>query len=86
MLVPERDATMAALRAAGIGCAIYYPVPLHLQEVHASLPYDLNSFPHAEVAANHCLSLPMFPELSLEQAETVINVLKQAIISKQVAA
>jgi dTDP-4-amino-4,6-dideoxygalactose transaminase len=54
-----------------IGNAVYYPVPLHLQTIYASLGTKPGSFPESERAANEVLSLPMFPELQPEQIERV---------------
>ena len=70
--VPDRDTLTRDLAAAGISTAVYYPVPLHLQGVHAGLPYGQGSLPHAERAASECLSLPMFPGLTALQVERVV--------------
>lgn len=74
-----RDAVSRRLTAAGIGNAVYYPIPLHLQPVHVQLGLGPGRFPHAERAAQTCLSLPMFPELTADQIETVADQLVQAI-------
>jgi len=76
--VQDRDTVSRELSAAGIGNAVYYPVPLHLQEVHASQGWVRGDFPHAERAARHCLSLPMFPELTDEQQVRVAECLRTA--------
>ncbi|QDU99031.1 DegT/DnrJ/EryC1/StrS family aminotransferase [Lignipirellula cremea] len=76
--VENRDAVMQRLTEQQVGNAVYYPVPLHLQQVHADLQLGRGSFPHAERAAECCLSLPMFPELTEKQQQTVIAELKQA--------
>jgi UDP-N-acetyl-3-dehydro-alpha-D-glucosamine 3-aminotranferase len=70
--VCDRDQVQARLREAGVATIVYYPVPLHLQEVHDGLGQDAGSFPIAEHAAAQCLSLPIFPELTVAQQETVI--------------
>ncbi len=73
--VEQRDALQQALGSQNIGSAIYYPVPLHLQPLYASLGHRAGDFPHAEHAAKEVISLPMYPELRPEQivrvAETV---------------
>jgi dTDP-4-amino-4,6-dideoxygalactose transaminase len=71
--VDDRDALMSAMQAKGIECFPYYPVPLHLQEVHAGLGYAAGTLPHAESASRHCLSLPMFPELTFDQQQRVVQ-------------
>jgi dTDP-4-amino-4,6-dideoxygalactose transaminase len=58
---------MDHLKKAGIGTALHYPVPLHLQKAYASLSYSVGEFPIAERVASEILSLPMFPQLTSEQ-------------------
>ena len=69
--VERRDLLQQALASRNIGTAVYYSVPLHLQPIYASLGYKPGDFPHAEHAAKEVLSLPMFPELSVERVERV---------------
>jgi UDP-N-acetyl-3-dehydro-alpha-D-glucosamine 3-aminotranferase len=76
--VRHRDAISARMMEAGIGTMVYYPVPLHRQEVHALLGYSVGAFPHAERAAAECLSLPIFPELTSQQQHCVVSALTAA--------
>jgi dTDP-4-amino-4,6-dideoxygalactose transaminase len=83
--VRERDRVQQQLKDAGVQTMVYYPVPLHLQEVHHSLGQGEGTFPHAEQAAREVLSLPMFPELSAEQRERVRDSLRAALAAEAVA-
>ncbi len=73
----RRDALVAGLREAGVGCEIYYPVPLHRQECFGNFSPD--SCPMADRLADEVVSLPIFPELRGEEQETVIGVLTEWI-------
>lgn len=77
--VPDRDAILADLKARGIHCGVHYPVPIHLQPAWARLGYGPGSFPVTERCARECLSLPLYPELSLEQVEIVASNLKELV-------
>jgi dTDP-4-amino-4,6-dideoxygalactose transaminase len=68
---PRRDELKARLEAARIGCALHYPVPLHLQKCYEFLGYKAGDFPVAEKAARECLSLPIYPELTEDQIQRV---------------
>ena len=79
ILVEDRDAVQARLKEDGIETMIYYPVPLHRQEVHANLGIPPGALPHAEQVAAQCLSLPIFPEMTEEQREQVIAAVSKAV-------
>ncbi|MCI5197421.1 MAG: DegT/DnrJ/EryC1/StrS family aminotransferase, partial [Candidatus Electrothrix sp. AW5] len=71
---PRRDALREYLQEKSIGCEVYYPVCLHQQQCLDSLgPYNTQSFPVAEQASKDSLALPIYPELSKEQQEYVIE-------------
>jgi dTDP-4-amino-4,6-dideoxygalactose transaminase len=69
----QRDALVQHLKNDRIGCDIYYPVPLHLQESLAYLGYHEGDFPASEEACRNVLALPMYPELTSDQQQMVIN-------------
>ncbi|HEV1994161.1 MAG TPA: DegT/DnrJ/EryC1/StrS family aminotransferase [Candidatus Acidoferrum sp.] len=77
--LPERDRVLKTLAEQKIGSRVYYPVPLHLQPLYASLGYKPGDFPHSERAAQEVLSLPMYPELRDEQIRRVAAALAEAI-------
>jgi dTDP-4-amino-4,6-dideoxygalactose transaminase len=77
--VAERDRLLATLAQRGIACGIHYPKPIHLQAAYAHLGLVPGSFPIAERQAEELLSLPMFPELTPDQIETVAVELKSAL-------
>ncbi len=75
--VQGREKLQADLSAAGIGTAIHYPIPLHLQKAYQRLGYKAGDFPVAERVAPEIVSLPMFPQLTFEQARTVAEKVMQ---------
>ena len=74
---PRRDDLKKHLEANKIGCALHYPLPLHLQKCYASLGYHAGDLPVAEKAARECLSLPIYPEMTEEQIQRVAAVVKE---------
>jgi dTDP-4-amino-4,6-dideoxygalactose transaminase len=72
----RRDDLKKHLEANGVGCALHYPLPLHLQRCYASLGHKAGDFPVAEKAARECLSLPIYPELTDKQVQRVADVIK----------
>jgi len=75
----RRDAVREALSKDGIGTMIYYPVPLHLQACFAHLGYHEGQLPASERASREVLSLPIFPELSDDEQQEVIDSIKAAL-------
>lgn len=71
--VKDRRQVALALDEARIGYGIHYPVPIHLQPAYEDLGYRPGDFPVSEAWSAHTLSLPMFPELTSEEIETVVR-------------
>ncbi len=75
----QRDSLIEGLRAQEIGCAIYYPQPLHLQECFASLDYCEGDLPEAERAAAETVALPIYSELGEARQESVVRAMAEAL-------
>jgi dTDP-4-amino-4,6-dideoxygalactose transaminase len=75
----RRDALVAALAERGVGTLIHYPIPLHLQPAFASLGGRPGDRPVAETASAEILSLPLYPELTDEQAGRVVEAVRAAV-------
>jgi len=71
----NRQAVQESLQAQGVQFGIHYPTPVHLLPAHEDLGYRQGQFPHAELAADEVLSLPMFPELTEAQTSQVADAL-----------
>ena len=78
--VPRRDELLAYLREKGIGCAIYYPVPMHLQECFNYLGCKKGDFPESEKAAKEVLAIPIYPELMDEMMDYVVDSINEFFV------
>jgi dTDP-4-amino-4,6-dideoxygalactose transaminase len=76
----NRDAVQKRLAEKGVATALHYPIPLHLQNAYKHLGYKPGDFPIAENHAKEILSLPMYPELTNDQIEYVVQSLKECLV------
>jgi dTDP-4-amino-4,6-dideoxygalactose transaminase len=83
--VQERDEVIRLLGEKSIGCAVHYPVPIHLQAAYRGLGYDQGAFPIAERSAKELVSLPMFPELTSAQVERVAQCVREIVAVEAIA-
>jgi dTDP-4-amino-4,6-dideoxygalactose transaminase len=75
----HRQAIQDRLKAEGIATGVHYPFALHLQPAYSHFGYTEGDFPYSEQYANEVLSLPMFPELTKEEIETICSLVKEAL-------
>ena len=78
--VGDRDGLHEHLKAAEVGTALYYPLPLHLQECFAHLGYREGDLPESEAAAKCTLALPVFPELSEGEQDYVVRCIEEYLV------
>ncbi len=75
--VPNRDGLVEHLKSKGIGHAVYYPIPMHLQQAFSYLGYKEGDFPTSEQASKEVISIPVFPELSERQLAEVVVAIRE---------
>jgi dTDP-4-amino-4,6-dideoxygalactose transaminase len=80
--VENRDGLQQHLKQKGVRTALYYPLPLHLQECYRNLGHKEGGFQEAEKAAKETISLPVYPELTGEQQEYVVQQIAQFLKEK----
>jgi dTDP-4-amino-4,6-dideoxygalactose transaminase len=76
----RRDDVRSRLLEAGIETGVHYPVPVHLQRAYSFLGRRPGDFPVSEEFSRHCLSLPIYPELTDVQIQAVANALQNAVV------
>src|SRR5262249_36292910 len=77
--VPDRQGMLNSLKAAGVGCGIHYPVPLHVQQAYRGLGYRHGELPVTERVSAEIVSLPMYPQLTEVQQGKVASALKECL-------
>ncbi|MDI9549661.1 MAG: DegT/DnrJ/EryC1/StrS family aminotransferase [Chloroflexota bacterium] len=76
---PRRDEMLEHLHQHGIGAGVHYPIPLHLQPAYAELGYRKGDLPMTETVADTCLSLPLYPEMTEEQQDRVVQCIAEFV-------
>jgi dTDP-4-amino-4,6-dideoxygalactose transaminase len=77
--VRQRDRVQRCLSEQGIGSAIHYPTPIHLQPACRHYGYTRGMLPVTEAVCERIISLPMYPELISQQLQTVIDGVKRSL-------
>ena len=80
--VDDRDAVRARLEERGVQTGIHYPLPIHLQKPYQALGYQRGDFPQAERACERVISMPLYPEMSDEQAAYAARTLREIVGEK----
>jgi dTDP-4-amino-4,6-dideoxygalactose transaminase len=80
--VPDRDAWRSRLTEAGVQTGVHYPIPVHLQPAYRNLGYSAGDFPVSERAAGEVLSLPIYPELTNAQIETIASLFRAGVTAE----
>lgn len=73
----KRQEVVSYLKERGIATGIYYPIPLHLQKVYENLEYKLGDMPNAEYLSERTFAIPIFPELTDEERDYIVQSLKE---------
>lgn len=77
LIAENRDGLLEHLRKNNIGCAVYYPKPLHIQECFSKLGYKKGDMPFAEEISQQVISIPVFSEITKKQQDYVIENIKE---------
>jgi len=80
--VTDRDAVRTRLEERGVQTGIHYPLPVHLQKPYRALGYERGNLPHAESACERVISMPLYPEMSDEQARYAARMLREIVGEK----
>ena len=78
--VPDRDHFRNVLEQEGVATGIHYPTPIHLQPACVHYGYERGSLPVTETVSQRIVSLPMYPELTAEQIQVVVNAIKKSLV------
>ncbi len=78
--VPQREKFRTRLQQAGIATGIHYPIPIHLQPACAHFGYMRGMLPITETVTEHIVSLPMYPEMTDQQVQVVIDTVRQNLV------
>ena len=79
VLHPKRDLLRLELEARGIHTGLHYPIPVHRQPAYRHLGYRVGDFPVAERIGHECLTLPLFPEMTIRQQDAVVETLEDIL-------